>query len=394
MSKTSKQGSFRAAVLRSAAQDRSKSSSYGHLLLPRGVSAFKEEAGGRISLDIIPYAVADDHHPDRDQEFGRAVKGSLWYRRPYKLHRSIGLSNASVVCPAGAGRKCPICEYREKMVRDDKRDWKDPAVRALRAGDRNLYYVVPKGSSRHDEVPYLWDISRFAFQDMLNAELDEDEEHGDFLELDGGLTLRIRFSDERLETTSWAKTSRIDFDRRNYNYDEDLIRGLASLDAVPDLKSYQEIERMFYESGDDGEATARQGDSDGSADPAVEAPPKTTAAGPTRSWPKSDAAAPSSGNAPAAAPRQSPDARPAAPPSRRSAGNKNSPQNETAPAAGHTQPARVAAAAAESDESRTGEIGECPSGFVFGVDIDQHDECDKCPVWHPCMDASEARTAR
>ncbi|MDA4133030.1 MAG: hypothetical protein OK454_07900, partial [Thaumarchaeota archaeon] len=254
MARGAQRGSFRAAVLRNAQQQVTKASNYGHLLLPKGISVFKEEAGGRISLDILPYFVTDKRHSDRDDEFGAAVEGTPWYRRPYKLHRQIGALNVSVVCPATFGKKCPICEYRAKLIAEGSK-WDDPSVKALKFSERNLYYVVPKGSSKHEEKPHIWDISGFCFQDKLNEELGENEEFGDFMLLDSGLTLKIRFSEEKMERNSFAKTSRIDFEERKYVYEEKAIRGLTSLDECLDVKDYKEIESLFFENDGEGEET-------------------------------------------------------------------------------------------------------------------------------------------
>jgi hypothetical protein len=149
-------------------------------LLPRGVNIFKEEAGGRIALDFLPYIVEDSHHPDRDEEREIAIEGTLWYRRPYKLHRAIGVTNVSIICPLSIGRKCPICEHRAALLEKGAK-WQDPEIKAMRPSDRNLYYVIPKGHTKFEEKPYLWDMSQFLFQEALNNELEENEEFGDFL---------------------------------------------------------------------------------------------------------------------------------------------------------------------------------------------------------------------
>ncbi len=69
---------------------------------------------GRKSCSIRYFAIRswEGYHPDRDEEYGIAVPGSLWYKRPYWLHRGVGPENVSIVCPSSIGKKCPICEYR------------------------------------------------------------------------------------------------------------------------------------------------------------------------------------------------------------------------------------------------------------------------------------------
>jgi hypothetical protein len=381
-------------VSHNSTQQRSKASNTGHLMLPRGINMFKEDAGGRAALDILPYCVTDARHPDRDEERDIAVEGSLWYRRPYKLHRSIGVRNVAVVCPTSIGKRCPICDYREKLVKEDKRDWKDPVVSSLRPSDRNLYYVVPQGDGKYEKKPHLWDISQFCFQDMLNDEFGEDEAFEDFPDLENGLTLRIRFSDEKIERTSFAKASRIDFEPRKYAYDEKLIGGLTSLDEVIDVKDYREVERLFFATEDVEEDVEdshppRGGVREPSGSitrPKSDAPTVlrrrsgSTATEPEQPDPELDQDGAAGGPGPLAH-----DRRPASP-----APMEPSP---AATAATTRRPASGDPSRAAPARSRGGDAGECPSGYVFGVDVDTKDECDKCPVWNECMDEKDALAA-
>ncbi|MCK9457302.1 MAG: hypothetical protein M0R31_08420, partial [Candidatus Riflebacteria bacterium] len=119
----SKKRRFKGAVSRNAAKQ-SRGAQYGHLNLPKGISVFREEPKTRVSLDILPYTVTDANHPDRDDEYAIASPGELWYKRPYWLHRNIGASNESVVCPTSVGKPCPICKHRAQMLKDGA-DWND-----------------------------------------------------------------------------------------------------------------------------------------------------------------------------------------------------------------------------------------------------------------------------
>ena len=261
MARTNKHSSFRDKIAQNAQQQRSKLSNHGHLTLPRGVNVFKEEPGSRVSLDILPYVVTDDSHPDRDDDVETAVKGSQWYRRPYKLHRNIGADNSSVVCPGSINKKCPICEYRAKLL-DEGTKWDDESVRALRPSRRNLYYVVPKGVKKFEEKPHIWDISQFLFQAKLNDELEENDEFCVFPDLDEGLTLRIRFSEEKLGSNTYAETARIDFEQRDYKYTSDQVEKLPSLDDVLSVKTYKEVEKLFLDQDEDDDDDQDDDDED------------------------------------------------------------------------------------------------------------------------------------
>jgi len=374
-------GSFRNKVSANSAQQRNKTASYGHLMVPRGIPIFKEEPDSRVSLDILPYVVTDANHPDRDSEMEIAIKGSFWYRRPYKLHRNIGAEKTSVVCPSSVGKPCPVCEYRAKLLNEGA-NWQDDSVKILRASNRDLYYVQPKNEKKLDDKPHLWDVSQFAFQDKLNNELQENDDYSAFPDLDDGMTLRIRFSREKIGTNDFAETSRIDFDTRNYTYDEDEIRELPSLDEVLLVKSYKDIDRMFYETGDEPEEEGAQQDEPKPRDRDAGSRPSTRPKSEARERPSDPEQEPE------------PEAAEEKKPSGFTRGKKADPEPEREeprkPAA--AKPAASAKPADEREARRAARAArekpedECPHGYVFGKDCDKHEECTDCQVWGKCMD--------
>lgn len=236
---------FKERVAGNSHKQKNQGAQYGHLTLPKGVNIFKEEAGSRVKLDFIPYEVTDPNHPD--MEFIGGV-GELWYKRPFKIHRNIGANNDVVVCPTSFGKKCPICEYRARRLKEgaDKQE-----TDALKTSLRNLYVVVPKDNKDYEEKPHIWDISQYLFQNMLNEEIDEDEDYAVFPDLEEGLTLRIRFGEAQIGRNKFAETSRIDFDERDEQYGEDYLKKVPNLDEVLTVFSYTELEKKFMELEDE-----------------------------------------------------------------------------------------------------------------------------------------------
>ena len=242
--KKEKKFKFRGAVSRNAAKQ-SRGAQYGHLSLPKGIGIFREEAKCRVLLDIMPYEVTISNHLDRDDEYEIAVPGALWYKRHYFLHRGIGPNNETIVCPTSAKQKCPICEYRAQLLKDGK-DWRDEAVRSLKPSMRNLYVVIPKKNKNYEEVPHIWDVSQFCFQDKLNEEISEDESYETFPDLKEGYSLRIRFSEEQIGSNKYAECSRIDFVPREKPYDESILSEIPHLDEVLVVPSYERVEALFF----------------------------------------------------------------------------------------------------------------------------------------------------
>jgi len=384
ITRTGQQGkfsSFKDKVAFNSAQSRSKTGNYGHLLLPRGVSVFKEEPASRVDMDMIPYIIKEDRHPDRDEERDVAVKGSMWYKRPYKLHRSVGPENVNLVCPVSFGKRCPICEHRSRLLAQGA-DWKDEAVKSARPSDRNVYYVIPKGHKKFEERIHIWDISNFLFQQHLDEELDENPDFGMFPDLESGLMMRIRFSEETFERNKYAATSRIDFVERDYAYGEEMIKDLVPLDQVLQVKDYRDISSIYHEGEDVAEAEDGA-EEDEAPRVAVMARPKANGstkpiARMTRSDPKPQEE-PEEDEAPVEEPVEE------APPPRQVMRRAEPAKPVAAPVA-----AKPAAKPVSRPAPAAVASGECPSGYQFGIECDKHDECEECPVWSDCYAAQEA----
>lgn len=248
--KTKGVSKFRAAVAGNVSKQKSEGAKYGYFNLPSDFKIFKEEPGSRVTLDILPYIVTDKRHMDRDESTNTAVVGETWYKKPYLVHRGVGANNESYVCPTTIGKKCPICEHRAKLLKEGG-DWQDPDIKALRPSKRNLYVVVPLDSKEHEAKPHLWDISQFLFQEKLNEEIGENLDYADFPDLEEGLSLRIRFSEEQFGKNKYAATSRIDFKERDHTYSEKDIKKLPDIDAILNILSYNALEAKFFEYEDD-----------------------------------------------------------------------------------------------------------------------------------------------
>ena len=111
------------------ASKRKKGSAYGYLRIPKGVDVFSPDPDSTVEMDIMPYVVTTKNHPDGIE------KGGIWYKRPFKTHRSIGADPQTVVCPTTIGKKCPICEKRAELK---KEGGEEEEIKALRPSDRNL----------------------------------------------------------------------------------------------------------------------------------------------------------------------------------------------------------------------------------------------------------------
>lgn len=242
--KVKKASMWKQAVSADTDRQKKQASKLGYFLLPKNVRLFKETPGSRAKLDILPYIVTDEKHPDRNDEYGVAQVGKQWYKRPFRIHRGVGVSNEYVVCPTSVGQRCPICEYRAKRQKEGAtREELTP----LNATNRNLYVVIPKDVKDFEEEPHVWEVSQFLFQEKLNEEIAEDEDNACFPDLADGKTLRIRFTEEVFMKNKYAAIGRIDFEDRDEPYDESILKDVPNLDEVLQILSYKELEAKFYE---------------------------------------------------------------------------------------------------------------------------------------------------
>jgi len=240
-----RKSNFRDKVGADSERQKREVASYGHLLLPKGVTMFSPEPGGRASLDFLPYRVTDPNHPDKIESAEVAVKDSLWWKRPYKTHRNIGAGNDTCVCLKSIKKKCPVCMARAELMKKgaDKEE-----TDALKSSDRVLYAVVPLNNKKFEEVPHIWDMSWWLFEKLLQQELEEEPDNRIFPDLDEGLTLKIRFeSREIAKSKPFADASRIDFIEREEAYSEDILEDVPDLDKVLKILSYKELEDLYLE---------------------------------------------------------------------------------------------------------------------------------------------------
>jgi hypothetical protein len=353
----SKKSKFRGAVLRNA-KKQSQGAQYGYLNLPKGVSMFKEEPKSRINLDILPYEVTSEVHPDRDDEYGFATPGSLWFKRPYWLHRNVGPNSESIVCPTSIKQKCPICEHRQQLLKEGL-SWDDDVVRSLKPTQRNLYAVIPKGNKNYEEKIHIWDISQFLFQAKLNEEVQENEEYETFPDLEEGYTLRIRFSEESFGSNKFADTSRIDFIERTKPYDESILDSIPPLDDLLNIQSYKAISAQFFGnlSADEVEE-----DDDAAAEKLV---------GFTMDMEDEE---------------ENEDMEEVLIEEEEEEEEEEEDEEEEEKAPPKTR--KTEKRAEKNQKVKSGKKDDCPYGHVFGKDVDDHEECDACDQWEACMDAS------
>jgi len=204
---------------------------------------------GKSKFDILPYTVSIKDHPDME-------KGDLWYNKTVYVHYNIGAEGNAYVCPLKTAKKpCPICEYRNKLMRDDDVD--EDVIKDLKPKQRDVFNVRVKGEK---EVK-LFTTSHYVFGKLLLEEILENEEDGydSFADMEGGKTLTVKFREKEIGSTKFLEASNIEFNDRN-DLKESILKKVEDLDKIIVYEPYEAIEKALFETADeDGAKKGKKG---------------------------------------------------------------------------------------------------------------------------------------
>ena len=212
--------------------------------LPDGVGRWTPEKAGRFSIDVLPYEVSSKHHPD-DVE-----KECLWYKLPFQVHHGVGASNASLVCPQSVGKPCPECEERDRLYKEDS-DSNEDILRTLKPQKFVAYNIVSQEDK--DRVDLLI-LSRGKLASPLEDELKDpdNEEHLAFFDVnDSGRTLRVRFTEESFEGKKFLKATKIDFRARDEMDEDAVLSKTVVLEDALIVPDYDDFKKIFFQEDDE-----------------------------------------------------------------------------------------------------------------------------------------------
>ena len=216
--------------------------------LPDGMERYKPEEG-KVILRFLPYLVTDPKHPDGDA----APEGDIWYKRPWKRIRSIGVENNSFVSPRSFGRPCPISEYFTTAKADPSIPEKE--VNKLKTQDCVMYNVQEIDRKGNASDVMFFSFSYHNFEKQLKKELmdPDNEEFAAFMDLEGGYDVRIRWEEDSFGGHKFMYADKISFVERDEDLDEDILDDVVNLDECLIEKSYKELNNIFLEVDEDEE---------------------------------------------------------------------------------------------------------------------------------------------
>jgi hypothetical protein len=379
---TTKRSSFRGKVNVDAKKE-PKTTGKSYLNLPEGIKQYNAKEGlKKILLDFLPYIITDPKHPNRDEKNGIAIEGDYWYRRPFKIHRNVGVDKDTVICPKSVGKPCPICAYQKKRYDEGA---KVEEVKDLYPSDRDLYVVVPLEQDDFDEIPYVWDMSERLFQDTLKDKIDEDPDKFEvFPALDEGLTLEVSLKWKTLGKSTFPEATYIEMFKRK-PYKESIMDEIPSLDEVLDILPFDELKAKFFEIIDEEDGGKLKPVDEDDDDPREERRERKALRRETE-------------------PEERPTRREREREPERST-ERRRPERTSEPEPEKTERRRVSRDEADvvdrrpertssRDEVKSGDNkgkDRCPYGHKFGVDTEKFTDCDECKLFDDCLDAKDAK---
>lgn len=216
--------------------------------LPEGVKEWRPDKEGEYAIRILPYTVTQKGHPD-----DRPV-GSLWYRRPFRVHFSVGGSDKAVVCPKSFGKPCPICQEIDNLYKDGY-DKNKKVIDAIKATKYVAFAAYVEGVD--GMVAFTWNESKFAEKLEKVLKRAKPENLG-FADSDEGRMLILQVVMEEPTTKefkAYLTTDQIDFaDAGELAYlSDEVLETVPKMDEIFKQMPYEQLTKLFHGIADDDE---------------------------------------------------------------------------------------------------------------------------------------------
>lgn len=198
---------------------------------------------GRATLNMLSYIVKDKNHMDADPENEIATVGEYWYKKPFLVHKSVGIKNLNFICPRTFGKPCPMCEEQQRM-RDDGASKEE--IKTLYPQQRSLYIVDDTSNKEMKEDAYVWDVSDWKFYKPLEEEMEEDEKYEDFIDPEGKHSVRVRFKKDKFNDKEFIDVKKVDFVKRKSQFEENQFDSTPNLDKMLIETPYDVIRDTYF----------------------------------------------------------------------------------------------------------------------------------------------------
>lgn len=213
--------------------------------LPKGVSSFQFKEEKVYKLDVIPF-LTKPGNPMAEEDM-------VHYERTYWVHRNVGAEQRSYACLQKTFKKpCPICQQLAKMEQEgaDKE-----TLDALRPKKRQLWQVQDLNAK--EKGFQILECSYFnGLGELIDAKLDateDDDPYRRFFHLDGGMTLKVKASQDSFNGRTYFKPTNVEFSPRSNPLPESVLDDGVCLDDLPRELTYKELQKEFLQAAPDSD---------------------------------------------------------------------------------------------------------------------------------------------
>lgn len=327
-------------------------------------------------FDIIPYEAGPN---DPDVEEGTET----YCFQPY-THRGVGPNEKDVICLAKTyGRKCAICDHVKKMIADEEDEDEIKALQVQR-NPRAIYNVhVLDSKEEQKKGVQIFNASHFTIESHL-LELANRPTRPGSTQVDPFIFYPA--ADETGKTISFKRKSKFEFiahnlEDRDYALDKKLLKAAHILDECVYIPTYEEqLAWLHGEEYDDEKEDKKE-----KTRPVREKKKERTRP------PKEEEVEEEEGTL-----TLEEELEKMSRTELKKYIRKNDLKISVKPKMDEEDIIKaILNHSEEEEEEEDGEKvtteGECPSGHVFGKDLDETDDCDDCPedVWSACAARAE-----
>ena len=194
---------------------------------------FYRPKDGNNHIDILPYLIKTDHHPQKMK------KGEPDYVLDIWVHRKVGSSEGTYLCLKKMyGKPCPICEEKEELKNDPTAD--EDYLKSLEPKRRCWYNVVNLDLPEREQEVQIFEESHFLFEKELLEETGSSGELQLFWDLEEGSTIAFRATEEKTKKGKFFRYKSFKFEKRA-PYKENVYSNTFALDDLLVIPTYEEV---------------------------------------------------------------------------------------------------------------------------------------------------------
>lgn len=219
------------------------------LVFPKGTKFYKAEENGKNKVNVIPYEIKSKNHPL--VKAGKAKVGELAYNLDVWVHKNIGPSKKSVICPKRTFNSgiCPICDQAQVYYEQEQKKEYDN----IKAKRRVLYNV--QNVNAPEDGLMVFDTAHGYFEKKVIEVAKEESDGGPivpFADISDGKVIKFRGCTPEMGKSVYEFES-ITFLDREEELKDAMIDDAISFDEFITIYTADELTKILFGADDEDE---------------------------------------------------------------------------------------------------------------------------------------------